>query len=48
MFSRYEGRSGISDGRLPSDRSPSSGCGVSGGGSGGRGLSSGGGLLIVG
>ena len=45
MFSGYEGRSGISDGRLPSDRSPSSGCDV---GSGGRGLSSGGGLLIVG
>ena len=47
MFSGYEGRSGISDGKLPSDRSPSSGCGV-GGGSGGRGLSPGGGLLIVG
>ena len=46
MFSGYEGRSGISDGRLPSDRSPSNGCGA--GGSGGRGLSSGGGLLIVG
>ena len=47
MFSGYEGRGGISNDRLPSDRSPSSGCGV-GGGSGGRGLSSGGGLLIVG
>ena len=47
MFSGYEGRSGISEGRLPSDRSPSNGWGV-GGGSGGRGLSSGGGLLMVG
>ena len=45
MFSGYEGRIGISDGKLPSDRSPSSGWGV---GSGGRGLSSGGGLFIVG
>ena len=45
MFSGYEGRSGSSSVRLPSDRLPSNGCGV---GSGGRGLSSGGGLLIVG
>ena len=45
MASGYEGRGGSSNDRLPSDRSPSSGCGV---GNGGRGLSSGGGLLIVG
>ena len=45
MFSGYEGRSGNSSVRLPSDRSPSNGCVV--GGSGGRGLSSGG-LFIVG
>ena len=45
MLPGYEGRNGNSSFRLPSDRSPSSGCGV--GGSGGRGLSSGG-LLIVG
>ena len=46
MFSGYEGWSGSSSVRLPSDRSPSNGCGA--GGSGGRGLSSGGRLLIVG
>ena len=44
MFSGYEGRSGSSSVRLPSDRSPSNGCGV--GGSGGRGLSSGGSFIV--
>ena len=39
MFSGYEGRNGSSSFEIPSDKSPSNGCVVSGGGSGGRGLS---------
>ena len=46
MLPGYEGQNGSSSFKLSSDRSPSNGCGV--GGSDGRGLSSGGGLFMVG